>query len=75
MPKRKKSKNHLFIELCRATGELDTLKRFKKREFSNSEKGAIIASMLKKLPEIKRLQVAERERIRQLEKEARELNE
>jgi len=47
--KRKKSKNRLFIELCRATGELYTLKRFKKREYSNSEKGAIIASMLEKL--------------------------
>jgi hypothetical protein len=49
MPKPKKSKNRLFIELCRATGELETLKKFKKREYSNREKGVIIASMIKTL--------------------------
>ncbi len=47
--KRKKSQNRLFIELCRATGELETLKKFKRKEYSNREKGLIIASMLEKL--------------------------
>ena len=51
--KRKKSTNRLFIELCRATNELDTLRRFKKFEYSNSEKRKIIAEMLKKLKNTK----------------------
>jgi len=44
-----KSQNQLFIELCRATGELETLRSFKKRKYNKEQKGAIIATLLEKL--------------------------
>lgn len=49
MNKKYKSQNQLFIELCRATGEMETLRNFKKRKYSKEEKSKIIAEMLKKL--------------------------
>ena len=47
--KKYKSKNQLFIELCRATNNLQALKKFKRKEYTNREKGLIIASMIKQL--------------------------
>jgi len=47
--KPRKSKNQLFIELCRATNNLQALKKFKRKEYDNREKGIIIAEMLKEL--------------------------
>jgi len=46
-----KSQNQLFIELCRATGELETLRKFKKKQYTKQQKSQIIAQMLKQIKE------------------------
>lgn len=37
-----KTQNQLFIELCRATGELETLRLFKSRKYNKEQNGAIM---------------------------------
>jgi len=49
MKKKYKSQNQLFIELCRATEELETLRNFKKRKYTKQDKSKIIAELLKQL--------------------------